>query len=175
MSIPALSTQGAQSGAGTFDIMFSPSGEVIGNLGSQGKIVFWLRDTTIGEATFNGAPVRGGRAVASRLDRLVTAGIPVVAEAVLSRLDLTDIVVRHVDIDQVVKTVDLDAAVNQVDLLGVAQYVIDGVNLPAIVRSSSASFTTEAVHGLRVHGVEADQAVARVVGHLIPRRRSPSS
>jgi hypothetical protein len=120
-------------------------------------------------------PVRGGRAVVRRVDRLVTAGIPVVAEAVLSRLDLTDIVVRHVDIDQVVKTVDLDAAVNQVDLLGVAQYVIDGVNLPAIVRSSTASFTTEAVHGLRVHGVEADQAVARVVGHLIPRRRSTSS
>jgi hypothetical protein len=120
-------------------------------------------------------PVRGGRAVGRQLDRWVTAGIPVVAEAVFSRLDLTDIVVRHVDIDQVVKTVDLDAAVNQVDLLGVAQYVIDGVNLPAIVRSSSASFTTEAVHGLRVHGVEADQAVARVVGHLIPRRRSPSS
>jgi len=120
-------------------------------------------------------PVRGGRAVGRQLDRWISAGIPVVAEAVFSRLDLTDIVVRHVDIDRLVTTVDLDAAVHQVDLLGVAQYVIDGVNLPAIVRSSSASFTTEAVHGLRVHGVEADQAVARVVGHLIPRRRTPSS
>ena len=119
-------------------------------------------------------PVRGGRAVGRQLDRWATAAIPVVVEAVVSRVDLTDLVVRHVDIDRVVTTVDLDAAVNQVDLLGVAQYVIDGVDLPAIVRSSSASITTEAVHGLRVHGVEADQAVARVVDHLIPRRRQPS-
>ena len=119
-------------------------------------------------------PVRGGRAVGRQLDRWATEALPVVMEAVLSRLDLTDIVIRHVDIDRLITTVDLDAAVNQVDLLGVAQYVIDGVNLPAIVRSSSASITTEAVHGLRVHGVEADQAVARVIDHLIPRRRTPS-
>src|SRR4051794_7912584 len=120
-------------------------------------------------------PVRGGRAIGRQLDRWVSAGIPVVAEAVLSRLDVTGIVARHVDIHPLVTTGDLNAAVHRVDVLGVAQYVIDGVDLPSIVRSSSASFTTEAVHGLRVHGVEADQAVARVIDHLIPRRRTPSS
>ena len=119
-------------------------------------------------------PVRGGRAVGRHVDRWATAGLPVVFDFILSRLDLTDIVIRYVDIDRVVSTVDLDAAVNQVDLIGLADYVIDGVDLPSIVRSSSASITTEAVHGLRARGVEADQAVARVVDHLIPRRRPPS-
>jgi hypothetical protein len=41
---------------------------------------------------------------------------PVVAELVLSRLDLTGIVTRHVDLDDVVRSVDIDAVVSRVDL-----------------------------------------------------------
>jgi hypothetical protein len=120
-------------------------------------------------------PARGARAVGRRLDRWASIGIPWAFDAVLSRVDLTEVVIKRVDLDRVVADVDLDAAIRRVDLLGLAQYIIDGVNLPAIVRDSSASFTTEAVHGLRVHGVEADKAVSRVVGHLIPRRRTPDA
>jgi hypothetical protein len=61
-----------------------------------------------------------------------------IAELVISRLDLTGIVVRHVDIDEVVKAVDLDAAVARVDLDAVVQRVdldaaVSGVDLNAAV------------------------------------------
>jgi hypothetical protein len=114
----------------------------------------------------------GGRAVLRQADRWFSAGLPFAVETVLSRIDLTELVAEHVDIDRLVTTVDLDAAAHQLDLLGLAQYIIDGVDLPAIVRSSSAGMTSEAVHGLRRNGVKADQAVARAVDRFVPRRRS---
>ena len=117
-------------------------------------------------------PASTGAAVAHRVDELASAGLPWVVDAVFSRLDVTDLVIKYVDLDRIVASVDLDAAAHRLDLLGLAQYVIDGVDLPSIVRSSSASITSETVHGLRVHGVEADQAVSRVIDHFIPRRRS---
>ena len=41
--------------------------------------------------------------------RLLDQWTPVIAELVVSRLDLTDIVTRHVNIDEIVEAVDLDA------------------------------------------------------------------
>lgn len=47
-------------GALNIDVLFAPSGEVIGGLGSYGKVVLWMRDTSLGEPNINGAIVRGG-------------------------------------------------------------------------------------------------------------------
>jgi hypothetical protein len=60
------------------------------------------------------------------LDRLV----PVVADALLRRIDLTDVVRRHVDLDDLVSDVDLDAAVGRVDL----DAVVGRLDLDRIVR-----------------------------------------
>lgn len=96
---------------------------------------------------------------------------PVAVEAAVSRVDLTALVRDHVDLDEVATHIDLNRlAREQLDLIGLADYVIDGVDLPAIMRESSASFTTEAVRGVRLQGIEADQAVSRVVDRLLPRR-----
>jgi hypothetical protein len=100
---------------------------------------------------------------------------PVVVDAAVSRVDLTTLVRDHVDLDELATTLDLNRlAREQLDLIGLADYVIDGVDLPAIMRESSASFTTEAVRGVRMQGIEADQAVARVVDRLLPRRHGRS-
>ena len=56
--------------------------------------------------------VRLGREAARQLDVVV----PVVAELILDRLRLTELVRRHVDLDQVVSGVDLDAIVERLDL-----------------------------------------------------------
>ena len=55
------------------------------------------------------------------VERLLDQWTPVVAELVVSRLDLTGIVTRHVDIDEVVKAVDLDAVVARIDLDAIVQ------------------------------------------------------
>ncbi len=103
---------------------------------------------------------------------------PAVLDAAVARVDLTSLVRDHVDLDDLATTLDLNRlARERLDLIGLADYVIDGVDLPAIIRESSASFTTEAVRGVRTHGIEADQAIARVVDRLLPRRhaRTPDS
>jgi len=71
---------------------------------------------------------------------------------------------RRVDINRVILT--------RVDLIPLTQYVIDGVDLPAIIRQSSSTLTTAAVQGVRERGVNADDAIARAFDHLIPGRRS---
>jgi hypothetical protein len=110
--------------------------------------------------------------VSGQVSGLADRLLPAVVEAVISRVDVTDLVARYVDLDRLVATVDVDAIAWRLDLLTLADYIIDGVDLPDIVRSSSASLTTEAVHRLRERGVDADDAVSRAVGRLLPRRHS---
>jgi hypothetical protein len=121
-------------------------------------------------AAVSAVPARASTTVVDRLDRWVSRALPAVMESVLSRVDLTDLVTRHVDLNEIVATVDLNAIIRQMDLVGLAQYIIDEVDLAGIVRSSSTSVTTEAVHRLRAQGVDADEAVSRVIDRLIPRR-----
>ncbi len=99
-----------------------------------------------------------------------------VVAGVLQRLDLTAIVVDQVDLGAVVaaalQRLDLTEVVLQnVDLIAVAEYVVEGIDLPEIIRDSTGSVATEAVRGMRMQGVDADLAVARVVDRVLRRRR----
>ncbi|MGZ4638583.1 MAG: hypothetical protein ACXV2J_05940 [Actinomycetes bacterium] len=94
----------------------------------------------------------------------------------LERLDITAVVVEQVDLGVVVAAaldrLDLTQIVLQkVDLIGVAEYVVEGIDLPEIIRDSTGSVASEAVRGLRMQGVDADDAVARVVDRMLRRRR----
>lgn len=110
-------------------------------------------------------------ATLTELRRGLDAVLPPVLDTVLSAVDLTDLVHRHVDIDQLITTVDINAIIDRIDLLGLADYIIDGVDLPDIMRRSSGSVTSEAVRGVRLQGIEADQAVSRIVDRLLLRRQ----
>jgi hypothetical protein len=116
---------------------------------------------------------------ASRMDALV----PRVVEQVLDRLDLTDVVLKHVDLQRVVADVDLDAAVArvdmarvvssalaQVDLAAVAQQVVAAMDLPELVRESSNALRSDTLRGARVRSAAADQALARVRDRFLTRR-----
>ena len=125
-----------------------------------------------------GDDVRRGAeaAVGKQVDRVASRVIPLVVDAVVSRIDLTDLVAKNVDIDELVaRRVDVDAIVGRLDLLGIAQYVIDGVDLPDIVRSSSTTLTAEAVQRVRIRGADADTAISRAVDRLKPHRHNGSS
>ena len=99
-------------------------------------------------------------AVAARLD----------LDGIVARLDL-DRIVAGVDPDAVVARVDLDAVVARLDLIGLAEQVVDGIDLPRIVRESTASVTSEGVSGVRMQSMEADQAITHFVDRIL--RRSP--
>ena len=87
----------------------------------------------------------------------------------LAGLDIAA-VVSKVDPDPVVARVNFDAAMSQIDLIGIAQRVVDGIDLPGIIRESTGSLATEAVAGVRVQGQAADDAVGQLVGRVLRRR-----
>jgi hypothetical protein len=94
-------------------------------------------------------------AIARRLD----------IEAVLDRMDLTTTVLRRVDLVRVV-----DAVLDQMDLIALANEIIEGVDLPEIIRDSTGSMASETVKGVRLQGIGADQAVDRAIDRLLLRR-----
>ena len=109
-------------------------------------------------------------AVAARLD----------IDAVIERMDLTalvrervdlDAIVAEVDIDAVAARLDIDAVIDRVDLVGLAQEVMDPLDLPAIIRGSTASVASESVQDVRLQTIAADEVVTRVVDRLLLRRR----
>jgi hypothetical protein len=110
-------------------------------------------------------------ALAEAFDRAADAAIPAVMEAVMSHVDVDELVREHVDINQIATSIDVDAIVKRVDLVGLAEYVIDEVDLPEIIRQSSTAVTSGAVRGVRIRSMEADQAITRVVDRLRLRHR----
>jgi hypothetical protein len=93
-------------------------------------------------------------------------------DAVIARANL-DKVVQRLDLDGIVARVDIDRIIARVDLIGLADYVVDGIDLPGIIRESSGSMASEVVRGVRMQGLDADEALARAVGRWLPGRRRP--
>ena len=153
----------------------------------------------------------GGRVLRLRALEVAVAELgvllPATVAAVLDRLDLTDLVVRRVDLDRVVQELDVDALLNRLDqtgivvtrvdlnrvvqgldvdavvaradleaavarldLIGLAEYVVDGIDLPKIIRESSGTVASEGLRQVRLSSFEADRAVAQFVDRLLLRR-----
>ena len=52
----------------------------------------------------------------------------------------------------------------------IARYVVQEIDLAALIRSSTASLSTDVVRGVRDQGADADRAVERLVDRLLLRR-----
>jgi hypothetical protein len=128
--------------------------------------------------------------VNAALDRLV----PVIADAIVERIDLTDIVIDQVDLNRIVNSAldsldltqlvidrvdvnaivaeaDIDAVIDRVPIIPLANYVIDEIDLPQIIRSSTGGIASDAMNAVRVQGVGADQLVAGLADRVLLRRR----
>lgn len=89
-------------------------------------------------------------------------------DGIAARLDIAPILDR-VDIDAIAARVNVDAVIGRVDLIGLADTVIEGVDLSAIIRESTGTMSTEAVQGVRTQGMRADDAVSGFVGRMLGR------
>jgi hypothetical protein len=132
---------------------------------------------------------RESQAAGRDIENAIAAALPAVVERVLEQLPLTEMVKRHVDVDALVAAVDLDAVVtrididaiaqrididaiiSRIDLVGLADEVIEGIDLPEIIRESTGTVASEVVRGVRMQSIDADEAIARVVDRLFLRRR----
>jgi len=110
----------------------------------------------------------------------VTKIIPELTNAILDRIDLTQIAIDHLDIERIVDTidldaiverVDLDAVIHRVDLAGIATEVIGDIDLPELIRESTGAVTSETVRTVRLGSAELDRLLGRVVDRLLNRKR----
>jgi len=114
--------------------------------------------------------------IIERIDvRAVVSRVPV--DDVVSRLDI-DAIVAGVDIDRVVGRVDvqsvadridLQSLVERLDLAAISNEVIEEIDLTGIIQQAMGSMTTETVGGIRVQSMNADRAIARLVGRVLGR------
>jgi hypothetical protein len=115
---------------------------------------------------------RGVSELMVRGEALVTAIAVAVVERVLDQIDLTALVRERVDIDAIVADVDIDAIINRIDLIGLSNTVIDGVDLPTIIRESTSSVTAEVMTDVRSQGERADDIVSGIVDRMLGRSRA---
>jgi hypothetical protein len=116
--------------------------------------------TLVNEAARRGARYR--IRTAQQVGGLLDQWTPALVEMVVSRLDLTNLVIRHVDIDGVIGAVDLVPVVEQ---------VLADIDLPAIIRDSTGSIASETVRGARMTGITVDEAISQAIQRRLFRRR----
>jgi hypothetical protein len=92
-------------------------------------------------------------------------------DAIAKRIDV-DAIVERIDIDTIFSRVDVDAIVRRLDLVGLAEEIVNGIDLPEIIRQSTGSMASDVVRDVRMESIDADMAIARLVDRIIRRRRS---
>mgnify|MGYP004394486531 CR=1 FL=1 len=91
-----------------------------------------------------GLPLVGGLFTRGRVE--AKAVLSHMVAAVLDELDLTEI------IRDKLQTEAVDAVIARIDLVALADQVIDGVDLPAIIRASTTTVTADLVTDVRAQG-----------------------
>jgi hypothetical protein len=92
-------------------------------------------------------------------------------DAIARQVDV-DAIVERIDVDAIVSRVDVDAIVRRLDLVALAEEVVNGIDLPEIIRESTGSMASDVVRDARMQSIDADVAIARVVDRIIRRRRA---
>ena len=121
-----------------------------------------------------GDPLRRGRVdLTAQLRALVSAVGSQVVGLVLDEIDLTALIRERVDVDAIAAGIDIDAIIARIDLIGLANQIIDGVDLPRIIRESTNSVTAEVMTDVRTQGQRADDAVSGFVDRVLRRNQDP--
>ena len=147
----------------------APLADVTGAAGPQA----WLRQ----------AVVRGRQdreALTAAVVRLILTRVPSLTTALLDQLDLTAVVgervdvnavAEHIDVDAIAQRVDVIAVLDRVDPAAVTRYLIEELDLPQIIQSSTGSVMSDAVHDVRMQSISADERLSRAVDAMLLRRR----
>lgn len=114
---------------------------------------------------------RQGRAYRSRVEPTLHTVVPSVIAAILDRIDIGAIVAR-LDIDSIVAGIDVEAVLTRIDMASIAREVVYEIDLPEIIRASTGIVTSEAVVGVRMQGIQADERVNQIVDRILARRRA---
>lgn len=109
-------------------------------------------------------------AVGSTVDRTLDMLVPRIVDAVLARVDLTALVVDHVDVDAIVAQADVEPIIERLPLVTIADYIIDEIDLPQIIRESTGGIAVETMHAARLQAMVADSVIGRVTDAILFKR-----
>jgi hypothetical protein len=134
-------------------------------------------------ATHIDALAAEGRVTREQITRastdVIAAVLPTVVDQVLDQVDLTTMVVEHVDVAKIVesidigaivKNIDIESIVGEMDLGGIANQVIEEVDLPGLIRESSGAMASDSIIAIRTQSIGADELVNRVMDRILMRR-----
>lgn len=94
-----------------------------------------------------------------------------VIEAALDQLDLTEIVVQRVDVDRIVAQANVEDVIDRVPMIQIADYIIEEIDLPQIIRESTGGIAMDAFTSTRLSAARTDDFVSRLVDALLLRRK----
>lgn len=86
---------------------------------------------------------------------------------VLDQLDLTELVIERVDLDRIAQQLDIEAIIRRLDMAGIAHEVLTEIDLPEIIRESSASLVADGVRDARMRSIMADRLVSTWVRRML--------
>ncbi len=115
----------------------------------------------------------GGRLleeIGTRVDLTPLVARVVDLDSLVAGLDV-DAVAGRLDVDAVAARLDIDAVTDRLDLVTLVEKVIVEIDLPGIIRDSTGSVASSTVRGVRMQSVSGDEAVARAVDRLRLRGR----
>jgi hypothetical protein len=90
-------------------------------------------------------------------------------DAVASRIDVEQIAER-IDLDTLAGRIDMERLIARLDLAKLSLEVIDQIDLPEIIRSSTGAVASESVRIVRMQTFGADRAITGLVGRVLGRR-----
>lgn len=135
-------------------------------------------------AVVSGTAERFQALVERAVNATLNATVPVVATAIVDRIDLkpiveraiselnlTEIVLQNVDIDAIVAKADLEPIIDRLPLTDLASYVVEQIDLPAIIRSSTGGIAIDALSSARVASMAGDALVGRISDAILLKRR----
>lgn len=103
--------------------------------------------------------------VISRVD------LRVIVESALDQLDLTEIVVQRVDVNRIVAEANIDDVIDRVPMVQIADYIIEEIDLPQIIRESTGGIAMDAFTTTRYSAARTDEFVSKIVDTLLLRRK----
>ena len=115
--------------------------------------------------------------VADRVD-LDAVVVRLDVDRVVDRVDLRraidrisiDEIAAKLDVDAVAARLDIQAVVDRMDVVGIAQGVIDELDIPELIRESTGAMSAETVDTIRLRGMDADRFVTRVMDRVLSRK-----
>lgn len=115
-------------------------------------------------------------AILSRIDLtdLVISRVDLrsVIESALDQLDLTEIVIQRVDVDRIVAQASIDDVIDRVPMIQIADYIIEEIDLPQIIRESTGGIAMDAFTSTRFSAARTDEFVSRIVDSVLFRRKA---